>query len=229
MLGGAPAVAGVDRVIQRALAKKPRDRHRDAESMARELASVPLATGGESPHVHAMTRLIVLPFRVLRPDPDVDFLAFSLPDAIASTLSGVASLIVRSSAAAARVSSLTDIKAVAAEANVDIVLVGTLLRAGEQLRVSTQLLEAPEGTIIWSQTVQVALGDIFQLQDELAHRIVESLSLPLTGREHRLLKHDMPASARAYEFYLRGNQASYLAIGLGASNGRSRGISTCNA
>ena len=51
---------------------------------------------------HALTRLVVLPFRVLRPDPETDFLAFSLPDAIATSLSGIGSLIVRSSAVAAR-------------------------------------------------------------------------------------------------------------------------------
>jgi len=85
------------------------------------------------------------------------------------------------------------------------VLVGTLLRAADQLRVTTQLLEAPDGTVIWSHTAQVLFGDIFQLQDDLARRIVNSLSLPLTAREHRVLKHDVPASAKAYEFYLRAN------------------------
>jgi tetratricopeptide (TPR) repeat protein len=117
--------------------------------------------------------------------------------------------VVRSSAAASRFSSeALDLKTIAAEADVDIVLIGSLLRAGDQLRVSTQLLEAPGGTILWSQTAQVPLRDIFQLQDDLAHRIVESLSLPLTAREHKLLKHDVPASAKAYEFYLRANEMS---------------------
>jgi tetratricopeptide (TPR) repeat protein len=55
----------------------------------------------------------------------------------------------------------------------------------------------------------VPLGDIFQLQDELTTRIVQSLSLPLTAREHRILKRDVPASTRAYELYLRGNQLSH--------------------
>jgi len=157
-----------------------------------------------APH---MTRLIVMPFRILRSDPETDFLAFSLPDAIASSLSGLDSLIVRSSIVASRFAGKTqDLKTIAGEAGVDIVLTGTLLRAGEQLRVSTQLVEAPGGTLVWSQTSQLSLGDIFKLQDDLTSRIVESLSLPLTTREHRMLKHDVPASAKAYEFYLRANQ-----------------------
>ena len=84
----------------------------------------------------ALTRLVVLPFRVLRADPETDFLAFSLPDAITTSLSGLGSLVVRSSATAARFAGETpDFKALAAEADVDRVVMGTLLRAGDQLRV----------------------------------------------------------------------------------------------
>jgi tetratricopeptide (TPR) repeat protein len=49
---------------------------------------------------------------------------------------------------------------------------------------------------------------VFQIQDEIVHRIVESLSLPLTAREHRRLRSDVPASSMAYELYLRANQLS---------------------
>jgi DNA-binding winged helix-turn-helix (wHTH) protein/tetratricopeptide (TPR) repeat protein len=156
------------------------------------------------------TRLIVVPFRMLRPDADTEFLTFSLPEAVTSSLSGLESLVVRSSIVASRFGgSPIEPQKIAAEADVDVVLSGTLLRAGEQLRVSTQLTEVPAGTLLWSQTSQVPVGDIFQLQDDLSHRIVESLSLPLTNREHKMLKRDVPSSARAYEFFLRGNQLSY--------------------
>ncbi len=156
-----------------------------------------------------VTRLIVLPFRILRPDPDTDFLAFSLPDAVTSSLSGLDALVVRSSIVASRFGSgPLDPKVIAAEADVDFVLTGSLLRSAEQLRVSTQLTEVPSGTLRWSHSSQVSLGDIFSVQDELATRIVDSLSVPLTTREHGMLKRDVPSSARAYEYYLRGNQLS---------------------
>lgn len=166
--------------------------------------------GGDEGVASRLTRLIVLPFRMLRPDPETEFLAFSLPDAITTSVSGLASLVVRSSIVASRFAGESpDLKKIAAEADVDVVLSGTLLRAGEQLRVSTQLTEAPAGTLLWSQTSQVPLGDIFQVQDELTHRIVGSLSLPLSAREHRMLKRDVPSSAKAYEFFLRANQLSH--------------------
>jgi serine/threonine protein kinase len=167
-LGGSSAIAAVDRIIQRALAKQPEDRYQTTDAIAQDLRTALLLDSGETARAHEVTRLIVLPFRILRADPETDFLAFSLPDAIASTLSGLQSLIVRSSAAALRFSSdAPDLKTIAAEADVNAVLVGSLLRAGEQIRVSTQLLEAPHGTILWSQQSQVRLRDIFELQDEL--------------------------------------------------------------
>jgi len=207
-LAGSNAIASVDRIIHRALAKKPDDRYQTADAMAQDLRNTLLATDtGATVRARPMTRLIVLPFRILRPDPETDFLAFSLPDAITNSLAGLESLVVRSSMVASRfVDQAADLKAIATEAEVDIVLTGTLLRAGDQLRVSTQLTEAPSGTLVWSYTSQSPLHDIFQLQDDLVHRIIESVSPSLTVREQRILKHDVPSTAKAYEFFLRANQ-----------------------
>ncbi len=209
-LGGSPAVVAVDRVVRRALAKRPEDRYPNAAAMAEELrAALRAGSEGPVPRVTAITRLIVLPFRVLRPDPDTDFLAFSLPDAITSSLSGLDALVVRSSVLASRFAGESaDLRRIATEAEVDVVLTGTILRAGDEIRVSAQLVEAPGGAVVWSQASQVTLRDVFQIQDEIVHRIVESLSLPLTAREQRRLSSDVPASSKAYEFYLRANQLS---------------------
>jgi TolB-like protein len=199
LAGGAPVMA-IDRVIQKALAKRPEQRHGSAADMAGDLRAAALQVDSrDSVSIQAVTRLVALPLRVLRPDAETDFLAYSLPDAITASLSGLSSLVVRSSALAARLGEgPPDLKTIAAEADVDVVLIGTLLRAGDQVRVSAQLVEAPSGTIQWSNTAQVPLRDLFQLQDDLTHRIVESLSLPLSARDRRLLEQDIPASARAY-------------------------------
>jgi non-specific serine/threonine protein kinase len=210
VLTGGAAVAALDRVVHRALAKDAADRYQTAESMAQDLrAALAMTDTAPLAAARAVTRLIVLPFRMLRPDPETDFLAFSLADAVTSSLSGLQSLVVRSSLAAARFASESpDLKAIATGAEVDAVLVGTLMRAGNQLRVATQLLEAPAATVLWSHTAQVPVGDLFSLQDDLTGKIVESLSLPLTARERRMLKQDVPSSPHAYEHYLRANEMS---------------------
>jgi len=212
-LSGSAVIATIDAIIHRALEKRADDRFQSADAMAEALraaVSQSSTTATQAP-VRATTRLIALPFRMLRPDADLDFLAFSLPDAIGSSLAGVQSLVVRSTLAGAKYATgdAVDLKAMASDLGVDALLTGTLLRAGDQVRVTAQLVEAASGTMLWSKTVQVTMRDLFGVQDELARAIVESLSIPLSSGDKRRLSQDLPASARAYEFYLRANQVSH--------------------
>jgi serine/threonine protein kinase/tetratricopeptide (TPR) repeat protein len=205
-LTGSPVVAAADRVIRRALAKRADERFGSADEMADELRE--LRTDGEGTRAlaRALTRVVVLPFRVLRADPEIDFLSFSLPDAIATSLSSVRSLVVRSSAVAARFAGdVPDLKGLASEADVDRVVMGTLLRAGDQVRATAQLVEAPAGTLLTSHTMHAKLGDLFALQDDIARRVVEALAMPLTGDALSPVP-DGPRNPRAYEFYLRANE-----------------------
>src|SRR5262249_48005514 len=114
-----------------------------------------------------VTRLIALPFRMLRPDPETDFLAFSLPDALTTSLGCLRSLVVRSSVTAARFSADADPKTIGASADVDVIVSGTLLRAGDQVRVTTQLTDTTNGALLWSDTAQASVGDVFRVQDDL--------------------------------------------------------------
>jgi non-specific serine/threonine protein kinase len=206
-LTGSAAVAAVDRVIRRALAKQPAERPPSADAMAEALRAVRDLDGTDTQALaRALTRLVVLPFRILRPDPETDFLAFSLPDAIATSLSERGSLIVRSSATAARFGGdAPDLKALATEADVDRVVMGTLLRSGDQLRATAQLVEAPGGALLTSHSVQASLGDLFQLQDDLARRVVDALALPLAGGPATATA-QKPPNAEAYRFYLQANE-----------------------
>ena len=157
----------------------------------------------------AVRSLIVLPFRILRPDPETDFLAFSLPDAITTSLSGLRSIVVRSSLVASRFAGAAqDLKTIASEADVDLILTGTLLSAGGEIRVTVQLTDAKNGTLLCSHSTQTSIGNVFRLQDELTECTVEMLALPLTAREQRILRQDVPSDPKAYEYYLRGNQFS---------------------
>ena len=156
-------------------------------------------------------RLAVLPFRQLAPDPETEFLTFSLADAIASSLSGLESLIVRSPIAAARFASdVPDLAAIGAALDVSLVLVGAVLRAGDRVRVSAQLVEAPRGTLLWTTTAETSLDDMFRVLDGLVRRIVESLALPLTVREARGLDHDVPGERPRLRAVFAGEPAGTL-------------------
>jgi serine/threonine protein kinase len=206
-LTGSPAVVALDRALRRALAKRPADRPASAREMLEEIeAATAKDQSGVRSVARPLTRLAVLPFRMLRPNPDLDFLSFALADGVSASLSGLPSVVIRPSAAVARFAAESpDLKALATEADVDLVLVGTLLAAGNQLRATTQMLEVPGGTLVSSHALQSPVGDLFRLQDELTERIVESLSPSLADREGPA-RRNVPASARAYEFYLRANE-----------------------
>jgi serine/threonine protein kinase/tetratricopeptide (TPR) repeat protein len=207
-LVGSLAVVGADRVIQRAMMKAPKERYQTADDMAHDLRAC-LSRGDLSGSVvaRATTRLMVMPFRILRSDPAVDFLAFSLPDAITVSLSGLESLVVRSSLAAARFSSeQPDLRTIATEAAVDAVVTGSLLPAAGLVRVNVQIVEVPVGTVLWSHAFQVPIEEMFQIQDGVCAAVVEALALPLSSREQRMLRRDVPSNADAYAHYLRANR-----------------------
>jgi len=157
-------------------------------------------------------RLVVLPFEQLQPDPQTAFLCFSLPDAITSSLAGFRSLIVRSSLIAARQANSSErslnLRAVGESVDVDAIITGTVLRSADQVRVTAQLTQVPAGRVVWTHVAQIALGEIFALQDELTRRIVASLVPSLATPDRDGGTHSVPATARAYEFYLRANHLS---------------------
>jgi TolB-like protein len=199
------------RVLTRALAKKPIERYADAASMSADLRPL-LPTDATQPITQQKAaRLAVLPFRMLRSDAEKDFLGPSLADAIAMSLAGIHSLVVRSPMAAARFATgHTDLREIARELDVDAVLVGTILPAGERCRVAAQLVEVPDGNVTWSLTEDVVGRDVFHIQDTLTKRIVESLQLPLSAGEKRSLAIDVPANATAYELFLRANRLAEI-------------------
>lgn len=156
------------------------------------------------------TRVLVLPFRLASADTDLELLAFSLPEAIASSLGGLEAAIVRSSLVAARFAGDTpDLGRIASEADVNRVIAGTILRSGDRVRVSAQLLDAPGGTLLSTASSDAEMGDLFHLQDHLVTQIVAALVPPLGAREQRAVKGDVPTHTQAYGWYLRANRLSH--------------------
>ena len=203
-LVGSPLVNALDAIIHRALAKAPASRYASASSMAADVRqALLLDDSGEVTRITKMTRLVVLPFRLLRPDADTEFLAFSLPDALTASLSSHEALSVRSPLAAARyITDPLDLRALAEQLDVDHVLTGTLMRSNDQLRISVQLVEASAGRVIWSHGSQAAVGDLFTMHDEICRGICQAL--PIGGLAPRTV--DTPSTSHAYELFLRANQ-----------------------
>jgi non-specific serine/threonine protein kinase len=205
VLTGSAAIAAVDRVVHRALAKTPAERYQSADAFATDLRGVMLLVDNERvAEARPMTRLAVIPFRLLKPDPEIDYLGLSLADAIVSSLSGFESLVVRSTLKSARYAGVADLNLIASDLAVDKVLTGSLLRSNDRLRVSAELVSVPAGDTFWAQTTQVATDAVFDLHDELAQRVVASL--PLLARDRERKPNIGSASAKGFDLYLRGMQ-----------------------
>jgi serine/threonine protein kinase len=119
-LSGSPAISVIGRIVHRALARDPLDRYPNAEAMAAELRTTLEMDGIETrARAHALKRIMVLPFRMLRPSEEFQFLAYSLPEAITVSLAGLENLVVRSSIVASRFSTdALDLQRIAREAEV---------------------------------------------------------------------------------------------------------------
>ena len=208
VLTGDASVEAVGRIVRRALAKRPADRYQTADEMAAAVRAARETRGsGAVARAVPVTRLVVLPFRVVPADADTEVLAIGLADSLTASLSSLDSMLVRSPlAAVAFAGSALDLQGIATTLEVDSVLTATLMRAGNQLRVSAQLVEAPGGTVLRLHRSQTDIGDLFSLQDELTRQIVESLAVPLSGHDEHALQQDVPASPRAYELYLRAGR-----------------------
>ncbi len=86
----------------------------------------------------------------------------------------------------------------------DYALEGSLRRAGNRMRINTQLVDAATGFPVWSERYDREMSDIFEVQDEIAHKIAEALRIKVTPQEQAQLAAKPTENLQAYDLYLRG-------------------------
>jgi non-specific serine/threonine protein kinase len=86
----------------------------------------------------------------------------------------------------------------------DFALEGSLRRAGNRLRINTQLVDAATGFPVWSERYDREMSDIFEVQDEIAHKIADALRITLSPQEMAELAQKPTENLQAYDLYLRG-------------------------
>lgn len=149
--------------------------------------------------------LAVLPFQNLRPNPDSDFIGFSLADAIINKLGYVSELTIRPSYAVQRYRlPESDIARTGEDLKVDTLLTGTYLHDGDDLRISCQLIDVKTQNLLWKGTFDLKYDKLLTVQDQVAHQVIRGLEVTLPAPEARRLSADDSVSADAYEYYLRG-------------------------
>lgn len=174
-----PALRDLDPVVERALQRRPDDRYASVSEMA---AALEAAMNGEREPVpqdnHASNgfhRAAVLPFRVVQPDPEIAPLQDIVPEALTAMLSQRPSFTMVSNRLAQPFADATDLVAVGQTLRVDRLLTGSILRAGDEVRVTAQLVDATDGAVHWSHTGEHKLTTVLELQDAICQDIADRL------------------------------------------------------
>ena len=187
-----PAVAG------QAPASAPRPRLLIAVTIAFVLVAL-AAVGWRLFHQSAPIPIAVLPLNTLTDDPAHDYFADGLTGEIIRNLSIIEGLAVRSQTSSfAFKGKPQNVREAGKQLGADYILEGSVQRAGQQLRITVQLVRVSDDFPLWSGRYDRELTDIFAIQDEISRGIVNSLRLKL-GRGRRRYE----TSAEAYDLYLR--------------------------
>ena len=163
----------------------------------------PGAPAGSSPP--AITSLAVLPLRALSAHSDQDYVVEGLHEALITELSKIGALRVISRTSTMRYTgSERTLAQVARELNVDAVMEGSVLRAGNRLRVSAQLIQVNPERHLWAANFDRELTDVLYLTSDVAQAVARQIRVTLTPAEKAHLARARPVNAEAYELYAVG-------------------------
>jgi TolB-like protein len=154
--------------------------------------------------------IVVLPFDNMSPDTGDAYFSDGLTEEIITDLSccGLLRVISRNSAMALK-DTRKGTKAIAEELDVQYVLEGSVRKAGEELLVTAQLIDATTDEHLWAERFNGTLRDVFEIQGQLSRSIVDSLKLKLTSREEDLLAARPIQDSRAYDTYLLASHEAH--------------------
>ncbi len=152
-----------------------------------------------------VTSLAVLPLQNLMGDTGQDYFVEGMHEALITDLSKIAALKVISRTSVMRYKETEKpIPEIARELGVDAVIEGSVLRAGNQVRVTAQLIEAATDRHLWAESYERDLRDVLALQSEVARAIATEIKIAVTPKEEARLASTRPVNPEAYEAYLKG-------------------------
>ena len=236
-------LAGLQRILERCLAKDPEDRYASTRDLLHDLEHLQDHRGGDEFHPlvatgwhrawYAVTAILVLagavavavrsrstgmpptpgsarsiavlPFETRAESPDDDYIGDGISEAIITDLAKVPGLMVISPNSAFRYKGRSeDVRRVGTELGVSHVLQGSLQHAGDQLRVNARLTDVSTGAQLWADRFDGPAKNLFELQDQIAGKVVASLRPSLAPQAGGRDEAAPTTSPEAYDAYLRG-------------------------
>ena len=151
------------------------------------------------------TSLVVLPLENLSGDKEQEYFADGMTDDLIANLAKIHSLrVISRSTAMSYKGSHKPLSQIASELNVDAVVEGTVLRVGDRVRITAELVQVSTDRHLWADTYESQMGDILALQNRVSSAIVNEIRINLTPEDQERLARNPAVAPEAYENYLKG-------------------------
>ena len=175
--------------------------------------------GGGAPHIAS---LAVLPLDNMSADKSQDYFAAAMTEELTRELSGIKSLVVKSRTSTEQYKDKDKRRSmpeVARALNADGIIEGSVLRDGDRVRITAELIYGPADQHLWANSYDGDLHDVLSLQRQVAEAIAREVRAVVTPEEQQTLHEGRSIDPKAMELYLRGRESLYL--GTSTANGRS--------
>jgi non-specific serine/threonine protein kinase len=148
--------------------------------------------------------IIVLPFENISPDPDQEYFSDGLTEEIITDLSHIHDLLVISRSSAMTFKGIKKkIREIASDVNVRYVLEGSVRKAGNDLRITAQLIDASNDNHLWAEKYNGTLDDVFDIQEKVSRSIADALTMKLSPETRDRIMSPNFTNIQAFEFYLK--------------------------
>ena len=165
----------------------------------------PVTSIAKAAYSKRIESVAVLPFKVISSHADDDYLGPGMSDAIITRLNQISQITVRPTSAVLKYAGL-DVEPLESgkELEVETVLSGRVTRAGDQLRVTVQLIDVVENKVLWADKLDHSFSDVFAYEDFISEHVARALNLRLTGDQIDRLTKPHTENSAAYWAYLKG-------------------------
>jgi TolB-like protein/DNA-binding winged helix-turn-helix (wHTH) protein/Tfp pilus assembly protein PilF len=158
-----------------------------------------------TPGPTGISSIAVLPLENLSGDASQNYFADGMTDELITDLAQISALrVISRTSVMVYKGARKSLPQIARELNVDAVVEGTVLRSGDRVRITAQLIEASTDKHLWSQSYEGELRDTLALQNRVASAIADQIRINLTPQEQAALKNVRVVNPEAYESYLKG-------------------------
>ena len=209
----------IDRILRHTMEKDRERRYQTAADLHRDLrrlvdqverGEAPAPDVGEAVVAPRVRSLAVLPLADLSGQPDQAYFADGMTDMLINKLARIGALKVISRTSVMQYKDARkSLAEMAREMDVDALVEGSVLRSGNRVRITVQLIDTERDTLIWAEKYEYDLGDLMELQSRAARTIAERIQVELTPQEQEQLTQVRPVDPAVHEACLKGRHFWY--------------------